>query len=265
MGKALVFPETLTEAEKYEVLLWTEPDKMHEAIRGVSDVETPAQLIAKGCTDRESLSLGEWDILSLRFSLPDSRRELTYNQDWLAIPGNQEAHFLIAAREGIDLDVLHDLVIYSMIGECPAQAREKHFEEQSLLFRKSLTQLPLPPPPCPPPPPPPAGYTAFLALYRGELSLTDRSCWPHSMRSCYSSIKVYPETPPIVFAKDVQGKGGRGYQTCGIELYELCELWDQLSPEKKADYEGRSEVHRQAAWEAWDARPPGHGVYDFPR
>lgn len=263
MGKALAFPETLTKAEKYEVLLWTEPDKIHEAIRGVSDVETPAQLIAKGCADRESLSLGEWDILSLRFSLPDSRRELTYNQDWLAIPGNQEAHFLIATRQRIDLDVLHDLVIYSMIGERPAQAREKHFEEQSLLFRNSLPQLPVPPPP--PPPPPPVGYTPFMALYRGEMSLTDRSCWPHSMRACYSSIKVYPETAPIVFAKDVQEKEGPQYQTCGAELYELCKVWDQLSPQEKADYEARSEALRQAAWEAWDARPPGHRAYDLTR
>lgn len=261
MGKALAFPETLTQAEKYEVLLWTEPDKIHEAIRRVSDVETPAQLMAKGCANREMLSLGEWDILSFRFSLPDSRRELTYNQDWLAVPGNQEAHFLIAAREGINLDVLHDLVIHSMIGERPAQAREKHFKEQSLLLRNSLPQLPVLPPP--PRPPLPVGYTAFLALYGGELSLTDRSCWPHSMRSCYSSIKVYPETPPIVFAKDVQEKEGRQYQTCGTELYELCKLWDQLSQEEKADYGARSEALRQAAWEAWDARPPGHRVYDF--
>jgi hypothetical protein len=38
------------------------------------------------------------------------------------------------------------------------------------------------------------------------------------------------------------------------EYDELDKLWDKLSKDEKADYEARSEVLRQAAWDEWDER-----------
>ncbi|KAK8071405.1 hypothetical protein PG997_011608 [Apiospora hydei] len=93
VGKALVHPESLTLAERYEVLGWGPPETLQ-----------PRELLDKACASApayESLPPDELELLILGFQ--PSLEVYKETRRWHMFPGNQEARNLVWARqEGVD-------------------------------------------------------------------------------------------------------------------------------------------------------------------
>ncbi|KAK8879703.1 hypothetical protein PGQ11_000997 [Apiospora arundinis] len=96
-GKALAHPESLSLAEKYEIMGFLPPEQLHNTIRG-----TPQELLDKARQDPslESLTLDELELLVTGFQPADAYRQIG---GWKTFPGNEETRRLIQAREGISV------------------------------------------------------------------------------------------------------------------------------------------------------------------
>lgn len=97
-------PESLSVAEKYDVLGWTEPERLHAAIRQISNFNTPTELLAKARASRDSFSVDELDLIVNRFQLEVCTPGTFRHYMWIHVPGHLEARTLVSAGEAVDDD-----------------------------------------------------------------------------------------------------------------------------------------------------------------
>ncbi|KAK8024578.1 hypothetical protein PG993_012644 [Apiospora rasikravindrae] len=119
VGKALAQPQSLTLAERYEVLGWGPPEELYASIRRASggSISRPRELFDKArasAPSYESLTLDELELLILGFQTLEVYKEKRF---WHMFPGNEEARNLVwAQQEGVDVaaaackDLLRDVL-----------------------------------------------------------------------------------------------------------------------------------------------------------
>ncbi|CAK7221301.1 hypothetical protein SBRCBS47491_004481 [Sporothrix bragantina] len=106
-GRALVDPQSLTRAERYEILGWPAPEVIEPRLRAASRrsgfvVSTPAELYAKAEANGtatlmpEELQLAAWRFHDHDPGLPPFTSE---------VPGNGEAYNAVFKAEGLNLEV----------------------------------------------------------------------------------------------------------------------------------------------------------------
>ncbi|KAK7937759.1 uncharacterized protein PG986_014627 [Apiospora aurea] len=104
-AKALANPDTLTQAERYEIMGWIPLEPLHQTIRDATggQMSTPKELLDKvrQTSSFDSLTVDALELLIQGFR-PVSA--LGAPELFLDIPGNKEARRLIQAREGVDED-----------------------------------------------------------------------------------------------------------------------------------------------------------------
>ncbi|KAK7906538.1 hypothetical protein PG985_016275 [Apiospora marii] len=102
VGRALAHPQSLTQAERYEILGWPNPpEELSAAVRRASggSISQPRELVDKARASLAQLSLDERELLILGFQpLAVRKRDVR----WLAFPGNELARGLVEAMEGVD-------------------------------------------------------------------------------------------------------------------------------------------------------------------
>ncbi|ETS83000.1 hypothetical protein PFICI_04876 [Pestalotiopsis fici W106-1] len=234
-GKALAHPETLTQAERYDLMWWPEPSKLHAAIREISGLNTPVELLAKGRASRESLSLEELDLIAQQFQV-DQWRSASSRIYWVQVPGNAQASVLAAIQEGVDDAVYFELQRYAWQDE-EVKAKRAAKQLQSLQSRPLQR-------------PPPKDWNQWLTgRSRDTLAHGYIRCWPPLDRNAPGPHR--PPTPAHLLSMDIQQRECLEYAPIGGDLFSQ---WDELAPEQKAHYETRSEALRQAAWDKWDEK-----------
>ncbi|ETS86257.1 hypothetical protein PFICI_00085 [Pestalotiopsis fici W106-1] len=233
VGKALAHPESLTLAEKYDVLGWTEPESLHAAIQRISGLETPAELLAKAQVSRDSLSWDEIDLIVKRFQLSSPTPGTSGVDMWRQVPGNLQARALVSACEGIDDEFFNRLTEFS-IGDDGAVAK------RVAKFLKDNPEA------LPPQPSIRNEHCYSLAHSRDDVVLGNYRPWPPLGPGRFP--EQYPPTASVVFGRDLKEQGIFSYAPVGRELYQL---WDDLSEDERDQYRDRAEVLRQAAWDEW--------------
>jgi hypothetical protein len=243
VGKALAFPKSLTQAEKYEVLCWSDPDKLHATIHNLSGLNTPSELLRKARTSRESLTLEELDLITGSFQADGYNPGRGRRSEWVEVPGNIQALALISAQEGIEDAIFRDIHEYSMFDIGVQEKRYAHRRAQCMEEAPGA------------PPPPPTIPREWVRHARGPFGRDGadhdgKRDWPAFIQANQFRVP-YPQRAPVVFGQDMKKKENLEFAPVGNQLYSL---WDGLSEEEKADYEARSEVLRQAAWDESDER-----------
>lgn len=235
-GKALAHPETLTQAERYRLMWWPEPSKLHAAIREISGVNTPVELLAKGRAARDSLSLPELDLISQHFQV-DQNGPASTCMYWEAhLPGNAQASVLAAAQEGFDNALYYELQAYAWTDE-DVMARRAAKRLQTLQSQR-LPRLP------------PTDWNQWHTGHsRDTLIHGYIRCWPPLDRTGLGPHR--PPTPAHLLGMDVQQRESLEYAPIGGDLFSC---WEELAPEQRAHYETRSEALRQAAWDEWEVK-----------
>ncbi|KAK7906561.1 hypothetical protein PG985_016298 [Apiospora marii] len=149
VGKALAHPDSLTLAERYEVMGREPPDKLHQAIRDATggEASTPRDLVdmvQQSSFSVEALTLEALELLLAQFM---AFGELFRDND--RFPGKWEARRLLGAREGVD-DETVKRVCQKALARCEADpviraARQAKFESAEACGEKGLlVQLPEP-------------------------------------------------------------------------------------------------------------------------
>ncbi|KAF7534609.1 hypothetical protein G7054_g6080 [Neopestalotiopsis clavispora] len=235
-GKALAHPKTLTQTERYHLMWWPEPSKLHAAIRETSGLNTPVELLAKGRAARDSLSLSELDLISQHFQV-DQNGPASTRMYWEAhLPGNAQASVLAAAQEGFDNVLYYELQAYAWTDE-HVMARRVAKQLQTLQSRP-LPRLP------------PTDWNQWHTGHsRDTLIQGYNRCWPPLDRTGPGPHR--PPTPAHLLGMDVQQRESLEYAPIGGELFSR---WEELAPEQQAHYERRSEGLRQAAWDEWEVK-----------
>ncbi|KAF7532726.1 hypothetical protein G7054_g7696 [Neopestalotiopsis clavispora] len=237
-------PESLSVAETYDVLGWTEPERPHAAIRQISNLNTPTELLAKAPASRDSLSVDELDLIVNRLQLEVCTPGTSRHYMWIHVPGNLEARTLVSAREAVDDDLFMGLWRFSITDEGVKTKRVAKFTQNN-------------PDPVPLPPMAKDEHQYNLASSRDEIVRGDDHCRPLLGRRRF--LERYLPTASVVFAMDFKKKGvfAMDFKKKGVFEYmpivpELNDLWTELSEDEKAHYKERSEVLRHAAWDEWD-------------
>lgn len=136
-------PQSLTLAEKYEILHWGPPEKLHAAIRRASggQISQPLELLDKIRKSPSlsaayaSLSIDELELLVERFrARPPAVGDGRWPDAEQWFPGNQEARNLVLAREGF-ADPAYELIFQDArtvyYRTSPRIQRERHAKFQA--------------------------------------------------------------------------------------------------------------------------------------
>jgi hypothetical protein len=158
-------PESLSVAKKYDVLGWTEPERLHAAIRQISNLNTPTELLAKAPASRDSLSVDELDLIVNRFQLVVCTSGTSRHYMWIHVPGHLEARTLVSAEEAVDDDLFMGLWKFSITDESVKAKRVAKFLQDN-------------PDPVPLPPMAKDEHQYNLASSHDEILRGDDHCWP---------------------------------------------------------------------------------------
>ncbi len=153
VGKALAHPESLSLEERYHVLQWSPPDKLHAAIRTATDgaLSMPEELYA--CVARTGgfaqLAPEAQRIVEGMF-LVDQENAPHCFQPWIETPGNSHATSLLYDRASINFSFLMTVSFFFRV---PAHPLDIPLTSPDLPpeLQESLATIPRPPPVVPPP------------------------------------------------------------------------------------------------------------------
>ncbi|KAK6854674.1 hypothetical protein PG995_009767 [Apiospora arundinis] len=274
-GKALAHPESLSLAEKYEIMGFLPPEQLHNTIR---------------------------ELLVTGFQPADAYRQIG---GWKTFPGNEEARRLIQAREGIDVVELEafsrkaamrcmtDPQIrverYAKFAAAEATGKTGLLVQEveplgcrprdDDIIREALQAMaeadartmglsappefePEPEPEAPPPPRIPSLKPAMWIEEpdgtmcdptQDDVDRYGRPVWPPLSGRGHHRAFNYPPTPDMLFRDDEYDpeKPSEPIWAPGYKR-ALRARYDGLPAEKKAEYEARSERKRLEAWDEYE-------------
>ncbi|KAK8037792.1 hypothetical protein PG991_001138 [Apiospora marii] len=264
VGRALAHPQSLTQAERYEILGWPNPpEELSAAVRRASggSISQPRELVDKARASLAQLSLDERELLILGFQpLAVRKRDVR----WLAFPGNELARGLVEAMEGVDAawkEVCqqvwnHGATAAGVSPQLPPMAAGAIGTAAVVAFGGDN---------------PSAASSGSPARDDDDVGQDGRPVWPSLP---WRLEHEYPQTPLMLFRDDhrgdqkwweevflsnrattnpeafaVEDMAPHRMMQRLLEPKELKKRYNALTEVEKADYEARSERRRQAAWD----------------
>jgi hypothetical protein len=117
-SRALADPESLTISERYSLLQWSDPGRLHTAVRDSTNeaARTPEELYSLAHRDGglAHLSPAAKHLLARNFWLDDGSYRTSAHMKWAKWPGSREAMNLLLSRAGIDLAFLDSVVPFTL-------------------------------------------------------------------------------------------------------------------------------------------------------